>query len=750
MNFDLFDSPRPEISPLEAEETLREIFGISGAAVPLIGERDRTFRIDIDGDARYVLKFGNSADTPKTFAAQAGAINHALSAEPSLPLPRIISTSDGAATGRYRTHEVMLTSFLDGVAPPASHSSPLLKRAIGRMSARISSALRGFDHPTLHRSFPWDLTRLDELEPLLEYLDPEKLAVIGGALKRYIAEVQPHLAGLPAQAIHGDLHDDNVVVSHDDPAEIRGVFDFGDMTWGPRICDLAVAATYQTFGSDTAVGISQTAAAFHVINPLDPNEIDLLPGLVAGRCIQSLLMAARHVVTHPDNAEYASSDAHHMFETLMAIENRDRLEIANKIRSSCGTRLDDNLPVDEARARRKKAMGPALALSYSEPLRPVRGDGVWLYEADGRRYLDAYNNVPHVGHSHPQVVASISAQTRRLTTNTRYLVDSVTDYAERLARLFPDPLSVVMFTNSGSEANDLAYQIAVAATGHQGVITTENAYHGTTWATAAMSPEEFGVTNDRAARVKGHQILEDNDPGSALHTQLDKAVSIMKSQRHSPAAAIFDTVFSSEGIFEAPPGYLEAARRWADGEAALLIADEVQAGFGRVGPTFWGFKRSGVVPDIVTLGKPMGNGYPMGAVVTSAPIAELFADRWHYFSTFAGSPVAAAAGMAVLDVIEDERLAEQGQSTGDHLRNVIRSFTHASFVQVRGPGLFIGVEMTDSKKAEQVKEDMKNRGVLIGTSGPKGNVLKIRPPMVFTKNHADILLEHLELVLANP
>lgn len=747
MNFDLFDSPRPEISPLEANETLGDIYGIKGIAAPLSGERDRTFRIEVDHVPRYVLKFGNSADTPGTLAAQAGAIDHALSADPSLPLPHTITTTNGSTTDRYHDHEVMLQSFLDGVAPPSTHSSPLLKRAIGTMSARLSQALRGFEHPALHRSFPWDLTRLNELEPLLEYLDTEKQGVVASALKRYIAEVEPHLARLPRQAIHGDLHDDNVVVSSDDPEQICGVFDFGDMTWAPRICDLAVAATYQTFGADPALAIAQTAAAFHVIDPLDPNEMGLLPGLVAGRCIQSLLMAARHVATHPDNAEYASSDAHHMLETLLTIETGDHQQTVNKIRSSCGTRLDARLPVGEARTRRRLAMGPALALSYSEPVRPVHGDGVWLYDTDGRRYLDAYNNVPHVGHSHPQVVAAISAQTRRLTTNTRYLVDSVTDYAERLARLFPDPLSVVMFTNSGSEANDLAYQIAVAATGHQGVTTTENAYHGTTWATAAMSPEEFGGFKDRTARVRGHEILQNDDAGSVLATELDVAAGNLKSNGHSPAAAIFDTVFSSEGIYEVPHGYLEAAKRWAEDSRALLIADEVQAGFGRVGPTFWGFKRSGVVPDIVTLGKPMGNGYPIGAVVTSAAIADLFADRWHYFSTFAGSPVAAAAGMAVLDVIEDELLAEQGQATGDYLRNGIKSLAHPSVVHVRGPGLFIGVEMMNRERAEHVKEEMKNRGVLIGTSGPEGNVLKIRPPMVFAEHHADILLEHLEMVL---
>jgi 4-aminobutyrate aminotransferase-like enzyme len=211
---------------------------------------------------------------------------------------------------------------------------------------------------------------------------------------------------------------------------------------------------------------------------------------------------------------------------------------------------------------------------------------------------------------------------------------------------------------------------------------------------------------------------------------------------------IFDTVFSSEGIYDLPSGYLGNARQWTEQTGALLVADEVQAGFGRVGPRFWGFAADRVVPDIVTLGKPMGNGYPMGAVVTTAPIAERFAERWHFFSTFAGSPLAAAAGMAVLDVIESEGLAGQAERVGSHLRAAIAALGHAGIVQVRGPGLFLGVELSDGGLAHQVVEGMREAGVLIGSTGPSGNVLKIRPPLVFTERHADLLLDRLGGVLS--
>jgi 4-aminobutyrate aminotransferase-like enzyme len=380
-----------------------------------------------------------------------------------------------------------------------------------------------------------------------------------------------------------------------------------------------------------------------------------------------------------------------------------------------------------------------------------RGEGVWLIEDGSRRLLDAYNNVPHVGHAHPQVVTALSAQSGRLSTNTRYLVDEVAEYADRLTALLPDPLEVVMFVNSGSEANDLAYQIAGVVTGNRGLVTTENAYHGTTFATAAMSPEEYQGSGwtPPSARVGGAEVLRSPEPDEAILAHLTQAAEHLEVGGDSVGMVIFDTVFSSEGIFGVPEGYLRSARTWANAHGALLVADEVQAGFGRVGPALWGFEVDGVVPDIVTLGKPMGNGYPMGAVVTTAAIAARFASQWHFFSTFAGSPVAAAVGSAVLDVIETEDLPENARVVGSYLREGIASLGDPNVIDVRGPGLFIGVELTGPEIADTVVNDLRRRGILIGITGPDANVLKIRPPLVFTEDHGDLLIAALRASLSN-
>ncbi|MCP4250521.1 MAG: aminotransferase class III-fold pyridoxal phosphate-dependent enzyme, partial [bacterium] len=278
-------------------------------------------------------------------------------------------------------------------------------------------------------------------------------------------------------------------------------------------------------------------------------------------------------------------------------------------------------------ALRRRRLAPTLDLSYDQPVYLSRGEGVWLIDSEGRRLLDAYNNVPHVGHAHPEVVSALASQSRRLATNTRYLVDGVADYADRLAALMPDPLSVVWFVNSGSEANDLAYRIARTVTGRRGVITTANAYHGSTTVTAAMSPEESGPADLEpwAARVGGAELLRAAAAADRLQSDLEAADRRLATNGEEPAMVILDTVFSSDGIFEVPTGLIETARTWADDRGALLVADEVQAGFGRVGTSFWGFASSGAIPDIITLGKPMGNGYPMGAVVTSEAVAAEFA-----------------------------------------------------------------------------------------------------------------------------
>lgn len=752
MSLHLFESPRPEADTGIAEEVAREIFGVVGTATALGGERDANFRIE-STEGAFALKIANAADNPDSVAVQVLAMEHARAVDPSIPIPSVRRTVAGQPIGSFvigaQTHCTQLVGFLGGYHPEAP-SSPAFRRSLGTTLARLSRALRGFDHPGVHRPLIWDVTSLADLAPKLEFVEREAHPLLARHLDRFIEDVAPRLPLLPAQAIHGDSHSANLLVGADDPDRVSGLVDFGDMSHGPRVLELAVSAAYQTFGSDPVTAIAQMVAAYHAHDPLEAMEVGLIPDLAIARLVQSYLISAWRVTVDPDNAEYILSDQTDVLAALRSLDGVDLDAAGNVLRRACGWPTPLHRSRAEALSARKRLLGPALALSYDTEVRLVAAEGVWLTDIDGHRLLDAYNNVPHVGHNHPQVTNALTRQARTLTTNTRYLVNGVLDYAERLAGLLPGELSVVMFVNSGSEANDLAYQIARTVTGHQGVVTTEHAYHGTTWATASMSPEELDPAKLEAwsVRIGGAATLAAADAAGRVAAETDVALAELGRRGESPAMFIADSVFSSDGIFSVPTGYLAAVYSTVRAAGGLCVADEVQAGFGRVGTRFWGFSADEVTPDIVTLGKPMGNGHPMGAVITTPAIAEAFAASWHFFSTFAGSPVAAAAGMAVLDVLEDEGLPARADEVGAYLRAQIASLSSHSIVDVRGPGLFIGVELTDSEAAGQVVNTMRDLGVLVGRTGRRGNVIKIRPPLVFSERNVDQVVAALAQALA--
>ena len=381
--------------------------------------------------------------------------------------------------------------------------------------------------------------------------------------------------------------------------------------------------------------------------------------------------------------------------------------------------------------RRERALGTAYRLFYREPIQFVRGSGTRLWDADGREYLDAYNNVPSVGHAHPRVVAAIAEQAATLNTHTRYLSAGLIDYAEDLLGTLPAEIANVMFTCTGSEANDLALRIAKNATGGTGVIVTSNAYHGVTTEVAAISPS-LGGLESLADWVRVVDPLD-------LAASTRAALADFAEAGITPAALVIDTILASDGIYPAVElEHAVAAVRQAGG---VFIADEVQPGFGRLGTGMWGFDRYGLVPDLVTVGKPMANGHPVAAVLARPDLIEEFGKRVRYFNTFGGNTVSIAAAQATLDVLRDERLVDNARDVGAYLKGEL-----ARFGTVRGEGLFIGVELENEERALSIVNDLRDRGVLLAASGPLNNVLKVRPPLPFSREDADLLLTELEAV----
>jgi 4-aminobutyrate aminotransferase-like enzyme/Ser/Thr protein kinase RdoA (MazF antagonist) len=509
---------------------------------------------------------------------------------------------------------------------------------------------------------------------------------------------------------------------------------------------------------------------------------DTLPPLAVGQRVEAGQAIAR-VGAPPTNGDWPP---HLHFQLILDLLEKDAAfpGVAPPSRRGLWTSLspDPNvllgIPHDrfprvapapaETLAARRRLLGRNLSVSYRRPLEIVRGWRQYLYDESGRAYLDAYNNVPLVGHSHPRVVRAAREQLALLNTNTRYLHDTILRYAQRLTALLPEPLRVCYFVTSGSEANELALRLARAHSGGEDVIVLEHGYHGHTTTLVDVSPYKFEGPGGRGRKewvhvapipdtYRGRYRRDDPRAGPRYAQHVGALVDRLRADGRALAAFLAETLPGVAGQVVFPPEYLSEAYRHVRAAGGVCIADEVQTGFGRLGEAFWGFETQEVVPDVVVLGKPIANGFPLGAVVTTREIASSFANGMEFFSTFGGNPVSCAAGLAVLDVLDEERLEERARSVGGYLLHGLGELQerHEILGDVRGMGLFLGVELVrdrESLEPADVEADylinrLRERGVLSGTDGPHRNVLKLRPPLVFSEEDADLLLETLDSVL---
>ena len=417
---------------------------------------------------------------------------------------------------------------------------------------------------------------------------------------------------------------------------------------------------------------------------------------------------------------------------------------------------------------RKKYLSPSLSLSYDKPLHIVRAKGQFLYDSKGDRYLDAVNNIQHVGHCHPKVVSAASEQYGILNTNTRYLDETVLNYAKDLTNYLPNGLTTCFFTNSGSESNDLALRLARTATDSKETIVLDGAYHGHVSSLIDISPYKHNSKGGSGPPSYVHTLpMPDSYRGKyrgdeALTGYIDELKNILysiKKNGKNISAFVVESIMGCGGQLILPDGFLERAFELVRDEGGVCIADEVQIGFGRVGSKFWGFETANVQPDIVTMGKSMGNGHPLSVVVTKKQIADKFNNGMEYFNSFGGNPVSCAVGKAVLNVIEDEKLQQNAHKVGEYLLEKLKQIQgeFPLIGQVRGMGLFIGIELIKEKsklipahaEAEKVVNEMMRKRILLSTDGPDHNVIKIKPPMVFSTENADELVLNLSEVLGN-
>jgi 4-aminobutyrate aminotransferase-like enzyme/Ser/Thr protein kinase RdoA (MazF antagonist) len=740
---------RPAFDAAGAIDIARRTFDLEAADAHDLGsERDQAFLLlDRDGTPLAILKVSNAAEDPATIDMEALAVLHAQRVDPSLPLaipwlvPGAPSDSTDPADRRVPfaaadgEHHVRAYSVLPGRSRiEAIELSDVALASRGETAARLGRALRGFFHPAAQRTMLWDVQHAARSRELLGAIrDAHQRELVRLVVDRFDTTVVPLWPALRAQVVHTDLTTDNLLT--DDAGNVSGIVDFGDMSHSALVTDLAslldallIARPDEELFRCARLVID----GYERITPLEPIEVRILPELVAARAAVTIAISSWRSEQGLEDAAFAeryNAPVAHTIETLLGV-GWD--EAARRFGADVAP-----LPSSVLASRRDAVVGPAMeSLTYDQPIHVVEAHGVWMTGADGRRYLDAYNNVPCVGHGHPRVTEAIARQSRRVNTNMRYLHETAIELAERLLATMPPEagLDTVLFVNSGSEANDVAWRLATAATGHRGALCTAFAYHGVTEATAALSPESWGASR----RPEHVETWGAPDPRRGAHLDgagFADAVTRLATRGYAPAAAILDGVLTSDGYVDPGPGLAGEWVGQARAAGGLWIADEVQGGHGRTGRHMWSFQHLGITPDLVTLGKPMGNGHPVGAVVTRREIAERFGDETVFFSTFGGNPVSAAAALAVLDVLEDERVLERVVRVGDALLAAIRDAArpYPVVLDVRGVGLAIGVEIADGATARAIKERLRERGVLIGTAGRAGNVLKIRPPLAFTE-----------------
>lgn len=782
------ESGTPSLSARAAEALVEQCYGLE---LQVVGElpsyMDQNFRLRVagaelgkesgEGEKSYLLKISNLRVPRQDLEAQNEALGFLHRREIDVLVPRVVPGLDGRGLSRVETEQgafdVRLLTWVPGQL--LSRAEPLsveLLQSLGDLVARCDLSLFGFDHPTVPRDLIWDpaqATRVRELLPLIE--DPNKRELAGSFLLEHETRVAPRLGRLRRSVIHGDPNPLNVLMADSaDGPRAEGLIDFGDLMKTATVCDLAIATAYAMMGQeDPLEAAGRVVAGYHRILPLTSEEVEVLHGLICSRLVVSVAMAAKEKKSRADAAYVTSSEAP-AWELLERLAGESSEEVAARFRAAigCSPRSPTaKLSRSEILEARDRHAGANLSLSYTEPLEIVRGSMQYLYDRQGRAYLDLVNNVCHVGHCHPRVVAAAQRQMAVLNTNTRYLHDQLARYTHRLSATLPEPLEVCFLVCSGSEANDLALRLARAYTGSSDVICIDGAYHGHTNALIDISPYKFSGPggNGLAEHVQvvpmpdGYRGLyrREGPNWSAPYVEHVAEAAASCRRRHGLAAFFAEALLGCGGQLELPAGFLEGAFRLVRDAGGVCVSDEVQIGFGRMGDHFWGFETQGVVPDIVTLGKPIGNGHPMAAVVTRREIAEAFANGMEYFNTFGGNPVSCAVGLAVLDVIEDEGLQERAKILGKRFKVGLDELSsrHQLIGEIRGRGLFLGVELVRDREtlepaapeAKAVIEEMKSRGILLSVDGPLHNVLKIKPPMVLTEQDIDRTLESLDRVL---
>jgi 4-aminobutyrate aminotransferase-like enzyme/Ser/Thr protein kinase RdoA (MazF antagonist) len=662
-------------------------------------------------------------------------------------------------------HICRMLAFIDEqFLAEANHSQSLLT-SFGGFLAELNLQLQKTTSYTLQaRECEWDLQYYHfSIAYIKDIPNAQERSIVEYFYQQFEVHVLPHISAFRRQIIHGDYNEGNVLVKNN---RVVGAIDFGDVTYAPLVYELGIALVYSCYDKDEPLEwIASALKGYNAIIPVEEKEVEILYYVMAARLAVSVCRSAHSRKTDPDNAHALNSEKH-SWKLLKYLLRIGPIAMEKMLREVCELPQRKELLAEVELQKRLQVISPLLSVSYKDPIVMEKAAFQYMYDSSGNSILDAYNNIPHVGHCHPKVVAAGQNQMASLNTNTRYLYPALSSYAEHLLSKFPKSLNKVFFVNSGSAAADLAYRMAYAHTKRKSIMVMEHGYHGNTQ--IGMEISDYKFSNEKGAGKQNHVlkvpipdtyrgVYGSGNPDSGLKYAED-AIAQMKEFGGEVGAFIAEPIVGCGGQVPLAKGYLKALYPAIREQGGVCISDEVQTGFGRLGDYFWGFEAQGVVPDIVILGKPMGNGHPMGAVVVTDEIAESFGQGVEFFSSFGGNPVSCAIGKAVLEVIEEEKLQENAKEVGGYYQLLLKELKSRYNVigDVRGSGLFIGVEIVkegtsepDTALAQHIKNEFRKANILISTDGPFDNVLKSKPPLCFSKENAKSVVDCLEDILIN-
>ena len=745
------------------KKLLSEQFGISPKEITKINGYDNLNYLVKTDSRKYILKTYEDLSLINLIQAETNALLFLKNKLYPKPIPflsgenvKIIKTNGSLKIFR-------LLSFLEGKFLGEINQTKETIISFGKSLAKLNKKL--IDWGDIHiksRESEWDMRQYFVSKSYLNEISCKKTRkIIHYYMNQYESNVVPYFLKLRKSTIHNDANNWNILFNEN---EVSGIIDFGDISYSHLINELAIAISYTCFNKENSLEWAITLLkSYNEILPLKIKEVEVLYYSIAMRLCISISNSNHYQKLNPEN-KYISISQKPAIDLIWKWIKINPIKAENKFKEAIGMKVEKIKSLKQMIGRRKNYFAKNLSLSYDKPILMKKAAFQYMYDSYGNTYLDAYNNIPHVGHSHPLVVEASQEQSAVLNTNTRYLYESLEEYSEKLISLFPKQLNKVFFVNSGSEASDLAIRIARYHTKNESVVVIENGYHGHTQMGINISDYKFNnkkgtgqkdyiLKLDIPDTFNGKYKSEDKDAGFKYAKD---ALKILNKNDDSIAAFICEPILSCAGQVPLASNYLKNLYPSIREKGGVCISDEVQTGFGRLGKCFWGYESQDVIPDIVVLGKPMGNGHPIGAVITNSEIANSFSKGVEFFSSFGGNPISCKIGISVLDVIRMENLQKNSEEVGSYYIKQLIDLKekYPSISDVRGSGLFIGIEFSnpknmtpDSKKAELLKNELKSNGILVGTDGRYNNVIKSKPPLCFSKKNAKEVVEKIDMIL---